>query len=220
MATERTPAQHHRRALPPVLRPRLGHRHGRRHQHPRGRPRLHGAERRAEGAPRPRKTSTCSTSRASVLAGPSRAGLKLSECSPLFFNAYRLRDAGAVIHSHGIVRDARHAAREGDEFECTEIEMIKGIAGHGYYDRLVVPIIENTAHECDLAGPHGGGDRRLSEVAARCSCAATACTSGAATGCTRRRRPSATTTCSRPRCACAQLGLDAAAPNRSRPGVA
>jgi len=36
-------------------------------------------------------------------------------------------------------------------FECTELEMIKGISGHGYYDRLVVPIIENTARECDLA---------------------------------------------------------------------
>ncbi|HEX7669218.1 MAG TPA: class II aldolase/adducin family protein, partial [Polyangiaceae bacterium] len=38
-----------------------------------------------------------------------------------------------------------------DTFECTELEMIKGIAGHGYHDRLVVPIVENTAHECDLA---------------------------------------------------------------------
>lgn len=29
-------------------------------------------------------------------------------------------------------------------------EMIKGLAGHGYHDRLVIPIIENTAHESDL----------------------------------------------------------------------
>ena len=28
--------------------------------------------------------------------------------------------------------------------------MIKGIQGHGYYDELVVPIIENTAHESEL----------------------------------------------------------------------
>lgn len=28
--------------------------------------------------------------------------------------------------------------------------MIKGIQGHGYYDELVVPIIENTAHEREL----------------------------------------------------------------------
>ena len=28
--------------------------------------------------------------------------------------------------------------------------MIKGIQGHGYYDELVVPIIENTAQESEL----------------------------------------------------------------------
>ena len=30
------------------------------------------------------------------------------------------------------------------------MEMRKGIQGHGYYDELVVPIIENTAHEREL----------------------------------------------------------------------
>jgi methylthioribulose-1-phosphate dehydratase len=82
--------------------------------------------------------------------------LKLTECAPLFMNAYRLRGAGAVIHSHGIyallatlIGDA--GGGPADVFECTELEMIKGIAGHGYYDRLIVPIIENTARECDLA---------------------------------------------------------------------
>lgn len=30
------------------------------------------------------------------------------------------------------------------------MEMIKGIQGHGYYDELVVPIIENTAFEFEL----------------------------------------------------------------------
>jgi methylthioribulose-1-phosphate dehydratase len=90
--------------------------------------------------------------RGETLCGPTDKSLKLSECSPLFFNAFRLRDAGAVIHSHGIYALlATMIGGERDTFECTEIEMIKGIAGHGYYDRVVVPIIENTAHERDLA---------------------------------------------------------------------
>src|SRR5262245_16316637 len=86
-----------------------------------------------------------------TLCGPSRPGLKPSECSPLFMAAFRQRNAGAVIHSHGIYAMLASVLAEGDEFVCTEIEMIKGIAGHGYYDRLIVPIIENTAHERDLA---------------------------------------------------------------------
>ena len=85
-----------------------------------------------------------------VLERPETPTLTPSACSPLFFNAYRLRGAGAVIHSHAMpAMLATVTAR--DVFECTELEMIKGIEGHGYYDRLVVPIIENTAHERDLA---------------------------------------------------------------------
>ncbi|XP_077226773.1 haloacid dehalogenase-like hydrolase family protein isoform X4 [Tasmannia lanceolata] len=34
--------------------------------------------------------------------------------------------------------------------KITHMEMIKGIQGHGYHDELVVPIIENTAHEGEL----------------------------------------------------------------------
>jgi ribulose-5-phosphate 4-epimerase/fuculose-1-phosphate aldolase len=33
--------------------------------------------------------------------------------------------------------------------------MIKGIRGHGYFDMLEIPILENTAHECDLADALG-----------------------------------------------------------------
>jgi len=86
----------------------------------------------------------------SVLEYPKTAGLKPSACQPLFFNAFRLRDAGAVIHSHAL--DATLVTMlYGDTFECTQLEMIKGIEGHGYYDKLIVPIIENTAYEHELA---------------------------------------------------------------------
>ncbi|KAL0362678.1 UNVERIFIED_CONTAM: putative bifunctional methylthioribulose-1-phosphate dehydratase/enolase-phosphatase E1 1 [Sesamum calycinum] len=76
---------------------------------------------------------------------------KCSDCGPLFMKAYEMRNAGAVIHSHGmescLVTMLDPSAKE---FRITHMEMIKGIQGHGYYDELVVPIIENTAHEREL----------------------------------------------------------------------
>jgi methylthioribulose-1-phosphate dehydratase len=85
-----------------------------------------------------------------VLERPTAAELSPSACSPLFFNAYQLRGAGAVIHSHAMYAMLA-TLLFGDVFECTKLEMIKGISGHEYFDWLRVPIIENTAHERDLA---------------------------------------------------------------------
>lgn len=78
-----------------------------------------------------------------------------SQCTPLFYNAYLLRNAGACIHTHSqyavlctLLYDA--------EFAITHQEMIKGIKigttgiNYRYYDNLIVPIIENTAEERDL----------------------------------------------------------------------
>lgn len=79
-----------------------------------------------------------------------RQGLRISACLPLFLNAYRLRDAGAVIHSHAIHAMLATLVFE-REMRVTHLEMMKGISGVGYHDELVVPIIDNTAHECDLA---------------------------------------------------------------------
>ncbi|KAG6494051.1 hypothetical protein ZIOFF_049069 [Zingiber officinale] len=76
---------------------------------------------------------------------------KCSDCAPLFMKAYLMRNAGACIHSHGmescLITMINPSAKE---FRITHMEMIKGIQGHGYYDELVVPIIENTAHEREL----------------------------------------------------------------------
>jgi methylthioribulose-1-phosphate dehydratase len=86
----------------------------------------------------------------SILSRPADPALHPSECSSLFLKAINLRGAGAVIHSHSI-----HAVMATmlfpDEFAISHLEMIKGIEGMSYGDRLVVPIIENTARECDLA---------------------------------------------------------------------
>jgi methylthioribulose-1-phosphate dehydratase len=87
--------------------------------------------------------------------------LKPSACTPLFMAAFE-RGAGCCIHTHSqwavlvtllVERDFGHDAC----FEIEEIEQIKGIpkgrgkqGNLGYYDRLRIPIIENTAHEEDL----------------------------------------------------------------------
>jgi len=85
-----------------------------------------------------------------VIEASANSRLRVSECAPLFLHAFRLRDAGAVLHSHSV--DALLATLVwNEELRLTELEMIKGIAGHGYHDELVVPIIDNTAHERDLA---------------------------------------------------------------------
>jgi methylthioribulose 1-phosphate dehydratase/enolase-phosphatase E1 len=77
---------------------------------------------------------------------------KLSDCSPLFLHAYRLRNAGAVLHSHGMCCNLVTALFDGQkEFRITHQEMIKGLAGYGYKDELVIPIIENTSFESQLA---------------------------------------------------------------------
>lgn len=85
-----------------------------------------------------------------VLKSPEDGALQPSACAPLFYNAFRLRDAGAVLHSHSV-----HAMLVtllyGDCFEVTQLEMMKGLRGVGYHDTLRIPIIDNTAHECDLA---------------------------------------------------------------------
>jgi methylthioribulose-1-phosphate dehydratase len=83
-----------------------------------------------------------------LIEAPCKKHLRPSACTPLFFNAYRV-GAGAVIHTHSM-----HAMLVtllyDKEFRITHMEMIKGIKGLGYHDELVVPIIENTAHEADL----------------------------------------------------------------------
>jgi len=90
---------------------------------------------------------------------PSEAKLdkpfKESECTPLFFNAFSMRGAGACMHTHS-PNAVMATILFGDEFRISHIEMIKGIVdaetkqAHMFNDTLVVPIIDNTNFERDL----------------------------------------------------------------------
>lgn len=99
---------------------------------------------------------------------------KLSACTPLFLAAYSQKQAGAVMHSHSlnaflaskIAHKKFHCKSVGcialknslnktgntavAEIIVTEMEMMKGIKGFGYHDTMRIPVIENTAEECDL----------------------------------------------------------------------
>ena len=91
-----------------------------------------------------------------VVHGP--ADQQVSQCRTLFLAAMQLRGAGAVIHTH-----SRHALLATmafpDRVVMTQLEMMKGLHGVGYQDIHEVPIIENTAQECDLQGALEGAMR-------------------------------------------------------------
>ncbi len=92
--------------------------------------------------------------RVEVIEPARDASLRISECQPLFFNAFRTRGAGAVLHSHSIwaVLAARLFSPDGKASElCTRnLEMQKGLRGIGCFDELRVPIIPNTPRESQL----------------------------------------------------------------------
>ncbi|KAI0064085.1 Methylthioribulose-1-phosphate dehydratase [Artomyces pyxidatus] len=81
--------------------------------------------------------------------------LKESACTPLFWNAFDLRDAGSCIHTHSQNAVMATLLWPGDVFRISH-QMIKGVrlGGMGkalsYLDTLEVPIIENTPNEEDL----------------------------------------------------------------------
>ncbi len=88
-----------------------------------------------------------------VLETPDKP-FKVSACQPLFMHAYQKRDAGAVIHSHSMNAMLVTLLFD-DVFRISNMEMLKGIAGVGAFDLHEVPIIENTAHEAELADTMG-----------------------------------------------------------------
>uniref|UniRef100_T1J123 Probable methylthioribulose-1-phosphate dehydratase n=1 Tax=Strigamia maritima TaxID=126957 RepID=T1J123_STRMM len=87
---------------------------------------------------------------------PEEKRLKKSQCTPLFMNAYTMRGAGAVIHTHSKAAVMATLLSPGKEFRISHQEMIKGIKNevekryYRYDEELIVPIIENTCWEEDL----------------------------------------------------------------------
>lgn len=91
---------------------------------------------------------------------------KPSACTPLFLSCYNMRDAGACIHTHS--QNAVLATLIFDdkvEFAMSHIEQIKAlpkleanrvtgkiekVGSLEYFDKMVLPIIDNTPHEEDL----------------------------------------------------------------------
>ncbi|MDP2341665.1 MAG: methylthioribulose 1-phosphate dehydratase [Deltaproteobacteria bacterium] len=90
-----------------------------------------------------------------VISGPpAELGFTVSQCRPLFLEAMRQRKAGAVIHSHSrnaVVAAAIAERAQHSHIRITRLEMLKGLRGVGFDDVHEVPVIDNTAHECDLA---------------------------------------------------------------------
>lgn len=84
-----------------------------------------------------------------MLEPPKNPGLKISECTPLFMQAYKLRNAGAVLHSHSI-NAVLITQLFKTEFHCIDLEMIKGITGYKNSEFCRIPIIENTEYETEL----------------------------------------------------------------------
>ena len=56
-----------------------------------------------------------------------------------------------MLHSHALEALLATLLQPGSAtFRVSHLEMIKGLAGHGYCDELVIPIVENTAREHQL----------------------------------------------------------------------
>jgi len=90
-----------------------------------------------------------------VSSPPPQKSFTPSQCTPLFFSAFKSRSALACIHTHSQAAVLVTLMCK-KEFRITHQEMIKGIRigstknNFQYYDLLIVPIIENTPHEKDL----------------------------------------------------------------------
>ncbi len=81
---------------------------------------------------------------------------RISACTPLFLHAYRLRSAGAVLHSHSLNAClaslvCTQKTAHGPVFRIRGLEMVKGLQG-GHVDEIYeIPVIDNMPYEHELA---------------------------------------------------------------------
>lgn len=99
-----------------------------------------------------------------VVRPPANAELRVSECQPLFYNAFRDRDAGAVIHSHSVWAVLATQLFGVGAFTCKGLEMQKGLRGKGCFDTVRIPIIANTPREAELTDSMAEAMRRYADV--------------------------------------------------------
>jgi methylthioribulose-1-phosphate dehydratase len=85
-----------------------------------------------------------------VRRAPADPRLRLSECQPLFYNAFRERGAGAVIHSHSLSAVLAARLAVGGVFVTQGLEMQKGLRDKGCFDEVRIPVIPNTSREAEL----------------------------------------------------------------------
>jgi methylthioribulose-1-phosphate dehydratase len=88
---------------------------------------------------------------AKVLRAPADPALRISECQPLFYHAFRDRQAGAVIHSHSVWAVLASRLSAAEVFASEGLEMQKGLRDKGCFDRVEIPIVANTPREAQLA---------------------------------------------------------------------
>uniref|UniRef100_A0A8C5JWX8 Methylthioribulose-1-phosphate dehydratase n=1 Tax=Jaculus jaculus TaxID=51337 RepID=A0A8C5JWX8_JACJA len=96
----------------------------------------------------PEDLFVCDINEKDLSGPPASKKLQKSQCNPLFMNAYTMRGAGAVIHTHSKAAVMATLLFPGREFKITHQEMIKGI--RKCTSGGLVPIIENTLEEKDL----------------------------------------------------------------------
>ncbi|KAF7252130.1 Methylthioribulose-1-phosphate dehydratase [Varanus komodoensis] len=75
----------------------------------------------------PEDMFVCDMGERDISGPPLHKKLKKSQCTPLFMNAYTMRGAGAVIHTHSKAAVMATLLYPGSEFKITHQEMIKGI---------------------------------------------------------------------------------------------